>query len=122
MKSVFKIQKWQLLKARGVEGNLILSGGDFVAIGKRAFAGKSNRYLQSVHIPSGVSVIKAEAFLGCENLQTVVLSYRKGADFDHTLRVFRSKTESGYLFCTQDEDGSICTEALVQLEPISDSN
>lgn len=52
----------------------------------------------------------------------MVLSYRKGADFDHTLRVFRSKTESGYLFCTQDEDSSICTEAFVQLEPISDSN
>ena len=59
----------------------------------------------------------------CKNRVTgMVLSYRKGADFDHTLRVFRSKTESGYLFCTQDEDGSICTEALVQLEPISDSN
>ena len=74
MKSVFKIQKWQLLKARGFEGDVLLPGGDFVAIGKRAFSHKSNRYLQSVHIPSGVSVIKAEAFSGCENLQTVVLS------------------------------------------------
>ena len=43
MKPIFKIQKWQLLKASGCEGNVVLSCGDFVAIGKRAFAGKSNR-------------------------------------------------------------------------------
>ena len=59
----------------------------------------------------------------CKNRVTgMVLSYRNGANFGHTLYVFRDKTESGYLFCTQDEDGSICTEALVQLEPVSDTN
>ena len=59
----------------------------------------------------------------CKNrVMGMVLSYRNGANFGHTLCVFRDKTESGYLFCTQDEDGSICTEALVQLEPVSDTN
>lgn len=48
----------------------------------------------------------------------MVLSYRKEAVFAHTLRVFRAKTENGYLLCTVDEDGSICTEGLVQLSSI----
>lgn len=45
----------------------------------------------------------------------LVLSYRKEAVFAHTLRVFRQKTEDGYLVCTVDEEGSICTEAFVKL-------
>lgn len=45
----------------------------------------------------------------------LVLSYRKEAVFAHTLRVFRKKTEDGYLVCTVDEEGSICTEAFVKL-------
>ena len=74
MKPIFKIKNWQLLKARGVEGRVVLPAGDFVAIGKRAFAGKQNQYLESVATPDGVSVIKAEAFAGDKNLRTVVLS------------------------------------------------
>ena len=45
----------------------------------------------------------------------MVLSYRKEAVFAHTLRVFRQKTEEGYLVCTVDEEGSVCTEAFVKL-------
>lgn len=53
-----------------------------------------------------------------ENRMTgMVLSYRKEATFEHTLRVFRQKTEDGYLVCTVDEDGNVCTEALVKLAP-----
>ena len=73
MKSTFKIKNWQLLKARGLEGRITLPKGDFVAIGKRALAGKQNQYLASVAIPEGVSVIKAEAFADCKNLRTVIL-------------------------------------------------
>ena len=73
MKLVFKIKNWQLLRVRGAEGNVVLPEGDFVAIGKRAFASKHNRYLQSVRIPEGVSVIKAEAFARSHNLRTVIL-------------------------------------------------
>ena len=73
MKPTFKIKNWQLLRARGAEGNVVLPEGDFVAVGKRAFAGKHNQYLQSVRIPNGVSVIKAEAFEECNNLRTVIL-------------------------------------------------
>ncbi len=73
MNPVLKIKKWQLLKARGAEGNVVLPAGDFVAIGKRAFAGKHNRYIESVCVPEGVSVIKAEAFEECKNLRTVIL-------------------------------------------------
>ena len=73
MKSTFKIKNWQLLKVRGLEGKVTLPTGNFVAIGKRAFAGKQNRYLESVVLPEGVSVIKAEAFADCKNLRTVIL-------------------------------------------------
>ena len=73
MKSVFKIKNWQLLRARGAEGNVALPKGDFASIGKRAFVGKHNPYLQSVRIPEGVSVIKAEAFARSQNLRTVIL-------------------------------------------------
>ena len=73
MKSTFKIKNWQLLKARGVEGKVTLPKGDFVAVGARAFAGKHNPYVESVAIPDGVSVIKAQAFADCKNLRTVIL-------------------------------------------------
>ncbi len=73
MKPTFKIKNWQLIRARGAEGNVVLPEGDFVAVGKRAFAGKHNQYLQSVCIPNGVSVIKAEAFARSQNLRTVIL-------------------------------------------------
>ena len=49
----------------------------------------------------------------------MVQSFRKEAVFAHTLRVFRQKTEDGYLVCTVDEDGNVCTEALLKLEPVS---
>ena len=52
----------------------------------------------------------------------MVLSYRKEAAFEHTLRVFRAKTEDGYLICTVDEEGSICTEAFVKLCSASNQN
>ena len=52
----------------------------------------------------------------------MVLSYRREAAFDHTLRVFRQKTEGGYLICTVDEDGNVCTEALVRLCAALDEN
>jgi len=73
MKTTFKIKKWQLLKARGLEGKVTLSKGDFVAIGARALTGKHNPYLESVTIPEGVSVIKSQAFLEGKNLRTVIL-------------------------------------------------
>lgn len=73
MKPTFKIKKWQLLKARGLEGKVTLPRGDFVAIGARAFSGKHNPYVESVTVPEGVSVIKAQAFLQSKNLRTVIL-------------------------------------------------
>ena len=73
MKPTYKMKNWQLIRARGVEGNVVLPKGDFASIGKRAFAGKHNPYLQSVRIPEGVSVIKAEAFAKSQNLRTVIL-------------------------------------------------
>jgi hypothetical protein len=59
----------------------------------------------------------------CQNRVTgMLLSYRKEAAFDHTLRVFGKKTENGYLICTVDEEGSVCTEALLQLAPVFPKN
>ncbi len=44
------------------------------------------------------------------------LSYLHEAAFGHTLRVCRAETEDGYLFRTEDENGTVCLEALVQTE------
>ena len=52
----------------------------------------------------------------------IMISYRKEAAFGHTLRVFGTKTEQGYLICTVDEEGSACTEALVKLCAASNPN
>lgn len=52
----------------------------------------------------------------------MVLSYRREAAFEHTLRVFRAKTEDGYLVCTVDEDGGVCTEAFIKLDPATFQN
>lgn len=49
----------------------------------------------------------------------MVLSYRKEAAFGNTLCVFSTKNENNYLICTVDEEGNICTEALLQLAPVS---
>ena len=49
----------------------------------------------------------------------MVQSFRKEAVFAHTLRVFRQKTEDGYLICTVDEDDNVCTEAFLKLESVS---
>ena len=73
MNPTFKIKNWQLLKVRGAEGQFALSKGDFVAIGARAFAGKQNPYIESIEIPEGISVIKAQAFANSKNLRTVIL-------------------------------------------------
>ena len=45
----------------------------------------------------------------------IVISYRHEAAFDHTLRVFRTKTGGGYLFRLVDEDERVCTEAFVRI-------
>ena len=73
MKPILKIKNWQLLRVRDAEGKVRLPAGEFVAVGKRAFAGKHNPYIESVLLPAGVSVIKAEAFADCKNLRTVIL-------------------------------------------------
>ena len=52
----------------------------------------------------------------------MVLSYRHEAAFGHTLRVFSTPTDGGYLLCTAQEDGTVCTEAFLQLSDISLEN
>lgn len=52
----------------------------------------------------------------------MALFYRHEAAFAHTLRVFCAKAEDGYLVCTVDEDGTICTEALIKLAPATFQN
>lgn len=52
----------------------------------------------------------------CESRMTgMVLSYRREAVFGHTLRVFSTKNEDGYLICTADKEGNVCTEAFIKL-------
>ena len=43
----------------------------------------------------------------------MMLSFLHEGKFGHVLKVYRAKTDAGYLFRTVDEDGITCTEALV---------
>ena len=52
----------------------------------------------------------------------MVISYRHEAVFAHTLRVFGTFLDDSCLLCTSDEDGTVCTEALLQFAPVSDKN
>ena len=56
----------------------------------------------------------------CENHVTgMMFSFLHEAMYGHTLKVYRVKTEEGYLFRTVDENGTVCTDALLRLEPIA---
>ena len=56
----------------------------------------------------------------CENHVTgMMFSFLHEAVYGHTLKVYRVKTEEGYLFRTVDENGTVCTDALLRLEPIA---
>lgn len=57
-----------------------------------------------------------------KRVQGMVLSYRHEAAFDHTLRVFGTQTDGGYLLCTVDENETVCTEALLRLSDIDIEN
>ncbi len=47
----------------------------------------------------------------------MMLSFVHEAAFGHTVKVQRARTEDGYLFRTVDEDGRVCTDAYLRLEP-----
>lgn len=49
----------------------------------------------------------------------MMLSFVHEAAFGHTLKVQRTKVEDGYLFRTVDEDGTVCTDAYLRVEPIA---
>lgn len=77
-----------------------------------------NGHMNNTHYPDMfcdfVSDIRTNRVTG------MMLSYRREAAFGHTLRVFGNQTEGGdRLFCTVDEAGNVCTEALLQLEPVN---
>ena len=77
-----------------------------------------NGHMNNTHYPDMfcdfVSDIRTNRVTG------MMLSYRREAAFGHTLRVFSNQTEGGdRLFCTVDEKGNVCTEALLQLAPVN---
>lgn len=49
----------------------------------------------------------------------MMLSFVHEAAFGHTLKVQRTEVEDGYLFRTVDEDGTVCTDAYLRMEPIA---
>ncbi|MBQ8309477.1 MAG: hypothetical protein IJX80_00505 [Clostridia bacterium] len=49
----------------------------------------------------------------------MMLSFLHEGTFGHTLKIYRKKTENGYLFRTVDGEGVTCTEALLRTEPFS---
>lgn len=79
-----------------------------------------NGHMNNTHYPDMLCDFVPDM---CQNRVTgMLLSYRKEAVFAHTLCVFGKKTESGYFICTVDEEGAVCTEALLQLTPAFPEN
>lgn len=50
------------------------------------------------------------------SIRGMMLSFVHEGKYGHVLKVYRAKTEGGYLFRTVDEDGVTCTEALVMTD------
>lgn len=75
MKEIRKIRAWQLVRLRTHTVDLDLSDEAFVTVGKRAACGGE---MESVVMPSGLSTIKAEAFLKCKRLKSVTLPCESG--------------------------------------------
>lgn len=76
-----------------------------------------NGHMNNTHYPDMLCDFVPE--MRTNRATGMVISYRHEAAFGHTLRVFCTKTEGGYLICTIDEDGTVCTEALLRLAPIN---
>ena len=66
-----KIRRWQLLRWRGKKELADLRQAEFVAVGKRAFAGQE--CLEEVLMPPTLSAVKTAAFSGCLRLHRVEL-------------------------------------------------
>lgn len=66
-----RIKRWQLLRWREGREVADLRGTDFVAVGKRAFAGQAR--LEEVRFPASLSAIKTAAFAECARLRQVVI-------------------------------------------------
>ena len=78
-----------------------------------------NRHMNNTHYPDMLCDFVPE--MRTNRATGMVISYRHEAAFGHTLRVFCTKTEGGYLICTIDEDGTVCTEALLRLAPVNNA-
>ena len=76
-----------------------------------------NGHMNNTHYPDMLCDFVPEILQS--RVTGMVLSYRHEAAFGHTLRVFRSKTEAGYLICTTNEEGTVCTEALLTIAPVN---
>jgi acyl-CoA thioesterase FadM len=50
----------------------------------------------------------------------ITLSFLHEAAYDHELAVYRCPTDGGYCFRTVDGDGTVCLEAMMLTEPLSD--
>jgi YbgC/YbaW family acyl-CoA thioester hydrolase len=50
----------------------------------------------------------------------ITLSFLHEAAYDHELAVYRCPTDGGYCFRTVDGDGTVCLEAMLLTEPLSD--
>ncbi len=79
-----------------------------------------NGHMNNTHYPDMLCDFVPDI---CQKRVTgMVISYRHEAAFGHTLRVFGTQAEGGYLLCTVDEEENICTEALLQLSDASLKN
>ena len=95
--------------------------GDMELMGERRIVYSDidyNGHMNNTHYPDMFCDFVPE--IRTNRVTGMMLSYRHEAAFAHTLRVFSQKNEDGdCLLCTVDEDGTLCTEALLQLEPVN---
>lgn len=74
-----------------------------------------NGHMNNTHYPDLFCDFTPEI---CSSRVTgMMFSFLHEATLGHTLSVWRTKTEDGFLFRLVDEDGTVCTDALVQTLP-----
>lgn len=92
--------------------------GSMELVGKRRIVYSDidyNGHMNNTHYPDLFCDFTPE--ICSQRVTGMMFSFLHEATFGHTLDVWRAKTDGGFLFRLIDEDGTVCTDALLQTVP-----
>ncbi len=75
-----------------------------------------NLHMNNTHYPDLVCDFTPD--ITRRRVNGMMFSFLHEATYGHVLHIYRMAVEDGYLFRTVDEDGTVCLEAMVRLDPI----